>query len=100
MRIVEVAALDNGAHRNQTINGVRLAIPDGWAAVPDDLEMEHFPFGDLTVEVVNGIPTVTGWVPGVAPAQATEPEDMPTRMDILEAQVAYTAMMTDTMLEE
>ena len=28
-----------------------------------------------------------------------EPEEMPTQLDILEAQVTYTAMMTDTLLE-
>lgn len=27
------------------------------------------------------------------------PEEMPSQLDILEAQVAYTAMMTDTLLE-
>lgn len=28
-----------------------------------------------------------------------DPEDTPTQLDIIEAQVAYTAMMTDTLLE-
>lgn len=28
-----------------------------------------------------------------------DPEAMPTQLDIIEAQVAYTAMMTDTLLE-
>lgn len=28
-----------------------------------------------------------------------EPEEQPTQLDILEAQVTYTAMMTDTLLE-
>lgn len=32
-------------------------------------------------------------------AQEIEPEEHPTQLDIIEAQVAYTAMMTDTLLE-
>lgn len=28
-----------------------------------------------------------------------EPEDVPSQLDIIEAQVTYTAMMTDTLLE-
>ena len=33
------------------------------------------------------------------PAGDSKVEDAPTRLDALEAQVAYTAMMTDTLLE-
>ncbi len=32
-------------------------------------------------------------------AQEVEPEEQPSQLDIIEAQVAYTAMMTDTLLE-
>ena len=32
MTIIELAALENGAHRNQT--GDFSAIPDGWAVIP------------------------------------------------------------------
>lgn len=34
-----------------------------------------------------------------APEPETEPEAEPTQLDIIEAQVTYTAMMTDTLLE-
>lgn len=33
MTIIEIAALENGAHRNQT--GTFAAIPDGWAVIPE-----------------------------------------------------------------
>ena len=36
-------------------------------------------------------------LPEAAPSPETAPE--PTQFDIIEAQVAYTAMMTDTLLE-
>ena len=33
------------------------------------------------------------------PLPVVEPEIMPTQLDMIEAQVTYTAMMTDTLLE-
>lgn len=49
MRIVEIQALDNGAHRNQT--GNFSTIPTGWAEIPADVAIpETFPFVDIQVE--------------------------------------------------
>ena len=82
MRMIEIAALSNGAHRNQT--GEFRTIPNGWAVVPADMETENFPFGDVTVEEVNGVPTVIEWIPGAMP----EPEPVevePTAEEILYA---------------
>lgn len=101
MQIVEIAALSNGAHNNQTIDGVTpetFPIPEGWAMVPEDLETPNFPFGEVTAEEMDGIMTVTSWSP--LPIPEPEPErNEPTQLDIIEAQVTYTAMMTDTLLE-
>ncbi len=48
MQIIEIAALPNGAHRNQT--GVAHP-PAGWAEIPPELELpETFPFAALTLE--------------------------------------------------
>lgn len=115
MKMLEIAALPNGAHRNQTFHGI---LPDGWAVIPDDMELENFPFGIVTaeevkpkhnVETVNddgevvaeqepcGVMTVTGWKP--LPMPEVKPEEpKPTQLDTIEAQVTYTAMMTDTLL--
>lgn len=87
MRMIEIAALDNGAHRNQTFHGV---LPEGWAVIPNDMDTPNFPFGEITVEDVNGIPTVTSWIPGVMPEPEPEPEqpeeaDNPTVWDELDA---------------
>ena len=93
MRIIEIAALDNGAHRNQT--GSLTAIPDGWAIIPDSIVIpDTFPF--VSIEVENGVVVsmTAGTVPEVVPV-----EEEPTQLDIIEAQVIYTAMMTDTLLE-
>lgn len=71
MKIIEIKALENGAHRNQ--EGTFKSIPEGWAVVPDDLTTENFPFGEIVVEEVDGVKTVTKWIPGVIP----EPEPTP-----------------------
>ena len=68
MRMVEISALENGAHSNLTSNFIEL--PDGWAVIPDDMECENFPFGEVTAEEINGVMTVTNWIPGTIP----EPE--------------------------
>ena len=96
MFIIEIAALDNGAHRNQT--GDLRTIPEGWAVIPDDMVCENFPFGEVEVEDVNGVMTVTKWTPNVMPEPEPIPEPEPTQLDIIEAQVAYTAMMTNTLV--
>ena len=50
MRIVEIAPLENGAHRNLTSDMLD-TIPEGWAAVLPYVEIpESFPFVDLNVD--------------------------------------------------
>ena len=68
MRIIEIAALKNGAHRNQTVFG-EITLPDGWAVIPDNIETQNFPFGDIVVEEIDNIMTVTRWEPGIIPGQ-------------------------------
>ena len=92
MRIIEIAPLDNGAHRNQT--GSFSVIPSGWAVIPDSMTIpDTFPFVNITVK--DGVVTsmTAGTMPEVEPV-----EEVPSQLDVLEAQVTYTAMMTDTLL--
>ena len=96
MIMIEIVALENGAHRNQTYNGV---LPGGWAVIPEGMECENFPFGEVASEEVDGVMTVTSWRARVMPEQEPNPEPEPSQMDIIEAQVTYTTMMTDTLLE-
>lgn len=107
MRIIEIAALDNGAHRNQT--GTFSAVPDGWAEIPDGMETPNFPFGEVTVDDTQTPPIVTKWTAGTIPEPEPEPDPQPTTeervaaleaaSDRLDAQATYTAMMTDTLME-
>lgn len=92
MNIIEINALDNGAHRNQS-GGVSV-VPDGWAVIPADMTIPNtFPFVNITVKygVVNSM--TAGTVPEVEIV-----EEEPTQLDIIEAQVVYTAMCTDTLI--
>ena len=97
MRIIEITALSNGAHRNQT--GTFSTVHDGWAVIPDGMETHNFPFGEVTVDETKTPPVVTGWTAGTIPEPDPEPEPEPTQLDRVEAQATYTAMMTDTLLE-
>lgn len=92
MKIIEIKKFENGAHRNQI--GDFDNIPEGFAVVPDDMELENFPFGEVTAEEVNGVLTVTGWIPGTIPV-APEPEKpitMEERLAALEAAVLEMAL--------
>lgn len=87
MKIIEIAPLYNGAHRNTTYNEQLNIIPDGWAVLPEDMKCENFPFGKVEAEEVDGLMTVTKWVAGELPESEPipEPEAEPTVWDELDA---------------
>ena len=94
MRAIEIAALSNGAHRNQTGLSV---LPDGWAVIPDDMVCENYPFGELTAEEIDGVMTVTSWIPGTMPEPEPKPEpepptDIEARVAALEADAEQAAL--------
>lgn len=63
MKLVMIAPYENGAHENQEVSGL-LEIPEGWAVIPDDMEIpETFPF--ISVKVDGNL--VTAMEPGVVP---------------------------------
>lgn len=71
MQMIEILALENGAHDNQTFHGV---LPEGWAVIPEGMDCENFPFGELTAEEIDGVMTVTSWTPGEMPEPEPTPE--------------------------
>lgn len=80
MKIIEIAPLSNGAHRNQT--GQFSTISDGWAQIPDDMPIpETFPFVTLTVDGQ----TVTGITAGTVPTPAPVPTPDNPEADAMEA---------------
>ena len=83
MRIIEIAALENGAHRNQ--NGPLSVVPDGWAVIPNSIIIpDSFPFVDIEVDGQ----IVTNMTAGVIPEPEPEPEPPKTAYD--EMAEAYT----------
>ena len=95
MQIIEIKALENGAHNNQTSSAIKAPLP-GWAEIPAGMKIpETFPFVEIEVERN----VVTKMTAGVVPEPEPEPTPEPTQLDRIEAQVAYTAMMTDTLME-
>lgn len=93
MRIVEIKALDNGAHRNQT--GNFSTIPDGWAEIPAAVAIpETFPFVDLAVEGQR----VVSMTAGVVPEPEPQPEPEPTETEQLRADVDFLAAMAGVTL--
>lgn len=97
MQIIEITPLENGAHRNQT--GSFFTVPTGWAIIPSGLETPNFPFGTITVDDSTP-PHVTSWTAGELPEPEPEVEPEPTQLDRIEAQVTYTAILTDTLITE
>lgn len=90
MRIVEIRALSNGAHKNQSGNFA--LIPEGWAVIPDGMELRNFPFGEVEAREIDGVMTVTQWVAGAIP-EVEEPESSVTETEQLRADIDYLAIM-------
>ena len=75
MRIIKIEQQENGSHFNQEKPNAKFKnIPEGWAVIPDELVTENYPFGDITVEEIDGVMTVTNWTPREIPEPSPEPE--------------------------
>ena len=94
MTIIKVDSHEDGGHDNQRINGMSsdtFPIPEGWALIPEHIgtpeSLENFPFGEITVEDRDGVPTVTGWtpLPIPEPERPEEPEKTYTSEDLFAA---------------
>lgn len=86
MRIIKIEANELGGHDNQTIFNATVPVPEGWAIIPDDMEIPStFPFVDLTVR--DGI--VTEMREGVMPP-TPEPEYAPSTDEVLDALLGVT----------
>lgn len=83
MTIIEINALPNGAHNNQTTNGT-IPAPDGWAIIPDGMGTPNFPFGNVTVDNQTP-PVVTSWTPLPIQEPDPAPEPEPTADEVLNA---------------
>lgn len=86
MTIIKIKQNDNGSHDNQT-SSADFPVPEGYAIVPEDVgtpeTLENYPFGDITVEDRDGVPTVTSWTPLPMPEPEPAPEPAPTMEDVV-----------------
>lgn len=89
MIMLEITALDNGAHRNQTYHGT---LPDGWAVDRYNLCVENFPFGEVKAEEIDGVMTVTEWTAGEIP-ETPETDTEPTEVEQLRADIDFLLAM-------
>ena len=93
MKLIEIQALDNGAHRNQDTTSN--TIPTGWAEIPTDVAIpETFPFVDIQVEGSKVVSMTAGVVPDPEP----QPEPEPTETEQLRADVDFLAAMAGVTL--
>ena len=73
MKIIEIATLPNGAHRNQTWDAS--VPPNGWAIIPDNIEIpQTFPFVSITVAGNIVTSMSAGASPEPQPEQPTDPQ--------------------------
>ncbi len=67
MKIIELSALSNGAHRNMDSSALS-APPEGWAMIPEEMALpDTYPFVGVEAEEIDGVMTVTALTPGTMP---------------------------------
>ena len=86
MKIIEINKLENGAHRNQNFEIIdsEWELPEGWAVIPENMEMSNFPFGEVSVEEINGIKTIKSWKPLELPEIPSMPKSINERLSKIE----------------
>ena len=91
MLLIELEALANGAHRNQRSDAAFPVIPEGYAAVAEELEevaWGYLPFINIT-EVTDGV--ITGVEQGTIPPPEPEPEPEPTAGELMDILLGVTS---------
>lgn len=72
MKMIELSALSNGAHRNMESSALS-APPEGWAMIPEEMALpDTYPFVGVEAEEIDGVMTVTALTPGTVPAPDLE----------------------------
>ena len=77
------AEINHGTEEEPNIEQIFANITMGWSEVNEEIAKKEAYNGEYTIED-DGQP---------------EPAETPSQLDVIEAQVTYTAMMTDTLLE-
>ena len=73
MKIIELSALPNGAHRNMDSSALSAPL-EGWAMIPEEMALpDTYPFVGVEAEEIDGVMTVTALTPGTMPEPDLEP---------------------------
>lgn len=82
MRLIKITQSKKGSHAYQTIDRM-IEIPNGWAVIPDNMETPNLPYGDIEIEEICGVSTVTSWTPREMP-EVPEAEAEPTADELID----------------
>lgn len=89
MRLIKIQAETSGGHAYQVSDSISV-VPNGWAVVPDNMETPNVPYGDITVEELDGVMTVTSWTARDNPEPSEPIEREATTAEILDAMLGVT----------
>lgn len=89
MKAIKITANSNGGHCWQECN-IPFPMLEGWAVIPDDMKTPNFPYGEVTVEEIDGVMTVTSWTPGVIPEPEPDPEPEPSAEELMDILLGVT----------
>ena len=94
MTIIEIKKNASGGHDNFTGDNWEFPVLDGWAVIPESVgtpdTLKNFPFGDVETKVIDGVMTVTKWIPGTVPEAVELP---PSEMEKMRADIDFIALM-------
>ncbi len=96
MTIIELQGRPDGGHGLQSQSHRTACWLEGWVAVPPELEGAVWESGGYCTLELDG----DGALVGITPTERPQMAEEVTAEERLEAQVTYTAMMTDTLLPE
>ena len=87
MTLIKIEQMDNGSHHCCSSDNIT-KVPRGWAVIPGDMETPNLPYGDITVEEIDGVTTVTSWKARELPEPIPEPTSEHTVQDDTDTMLA------------
>lgn len=92
MTIIKIEPNELGGHENNTCETGVIDVPEGWAVVPEDMEIpETFPFVGVEVDETQTPPVVTSMTPGAVPEPDPAPPPQPDEITML-ASIAFVTL--------
>jgi hypothetical protein len=83
MKLIKIEKLQSNAHFVAVNNAIK-EVPEGWAVIPNGMGTPNLPYGNIIVEEIDGVPTVTSWTPGEMPEPMPEVKAEPTANELID----------------